>query len=160
MRLRSISTILHEVFDRAPHWLAHRKSWWNLLLIPLGLGGVGVITSGLFHFMWWVHLLFYPVHAGHQGEFWNSGISLSAFVPSLLFVVPPFFASMPLAALMSNGILWLVPTIREVFEKEAKALPRTSFGGTMENVLNTTVVLVPICMLLSFLGAVSLSSLK
>ena len=137
-----------------------RKSPWNLLLIPLVCGLCALFTIDLFRFMWHVHVFFYPAHRGALSEFWNEGLSLKAFASSFLLAVPLFFAALPLAMICTNLFVWFIPQAKKTFEKEAQGYEGTSFRDSMKGIVKISIIVVPICLILSFIGAVTLSSLK
>jgi hypothetical protein len=71
---------------RAQQRATRRKSLWNLILIPLFLGGAGLITYALFQIMWRIHIIIYPAHIGKLGEFWGEGIGDYSADP---FIIKP-----------------------------------------------------------------------
>src|SRR5262249_8644481 len=72
-----------------------RKSAWNLVLIPLVVGGVGGTMYVLFRTMWYIHTVIYPAHVGRLAEFWGKNMSFASFVSSFLLLMPLFFAALP-----------------------------------------------------------------
>ncbi len=147
-------------FDRARRRAARRKSPWNLVLIPLGLGGIGGAFYGLFQVMWRIHTLLYPGHAGHVREFWGAGIGTGAFVSSFLLAVPLFFAAIPIGMLLANLVAWLIPPARRAFAREAGGVEGASFRQAMGELGKVALLIVPICLLLSGIGAATLTSLR
>ena len=160
--LRNISKEIRTrgYFARARQRAQRRKSPWNLILIPLDLIGIGGFTYILFQIMWRVNTAIYPDHAGRLGEFWGKGIGFNAFVSSFLLLMPLFFAAIPLGLLFANSIAWIIPPARRVFDGEAEGVKWASFPEAMGGVWNVAMVLVPICLLLSLIGALTLKSLK
>ena len=137
-----------------------RTSPWNVPLIPLVFGGLGFIGYALFKMMWFVHTYFYPAHAGRLGEFWGADISGRSFISSFLLAVPLFFAALPLSLMLANCAMWCVPAAREAFMREGQADPWLLFPVAMRQLALISLFVVPVCLLLSLLGAVTLKSLK
>lgn len=162
---RALGEIAKEVstkgyVSRARQRAARRKSPWNLVLILLGLGGIAGTLYVLVQLMWRVHTLFYPAHVGRFHEFWGNGIGAGAFVSSFLLVVPLFFAAIPIGMLLTNLVAWLIPPARRAFAREAEGVEGASFRQTMGELGKVALVLVPICLLLSGIGAATLSNLR
>lgn len=162
--LRPDNNILKEIFrkdylSRARERAKRRRNPWNLILLPIGLACIIVIGYALFQIMWRVHVHYFPDHAHRFDEFWNAGISPRAFRSSFLLMIPLFIAAVPLGLLTSNGIAWCIPPARRVFDAEGQTVGLT-FGKAMRDLLLLAAIVVPLCLMLSFYGAVSLESLK
>lgn len=147
-------------FRRAQQRAARRKSPWNLILIPLFLGGAGLISYALFQIMWYIHVIIYPAHIGKLGEFWGKGIGASSFISSFLLVMPLLFASIPISMLLTNAILWLVAPARRAFDREARGIKWASFRESIAGLWAITLIIVPILLSLSLLGAATLKNLR
>ena len=81
--------IADEVFSagflgRARLRARRRRSPWNLVLIPLFLGGAGAAGYAFFTLVWHVHTWIYPAHSGRLRDFWPRGLGFPAFVSSFL----------------------------------------------------------------------------
>lgn len=160
--LRNIAT---EVFsrgysERARQRAQRRRSPWNLVLIPLSLGSMAFIWYALFQLMWRVHTWFYPSHVGRLREFWAEGLDFSAFMSSFLLLMPLLFAGIPLGMIFANAVAWCIPAARRAFAREAEGVKWASFPEAMEGLTKIALVMVPICLILSFLGALTLEHLK
>jgi hypothetical protein len=139
---------------------AKRKSAWNLLgalIIIIALAPVGY---GLWLFAWKVHLLFYPAHAAHLREFWQSGLSAGAFVSSFLLTLPLFVPAIVIACLTSNALMWLVPPARRAMNAEAAGDEEMTFRGANLGLLKWGGIASGISFLLVLIGAATLSSLR
>lgn len=147
-------------FERARQRAKRRKSPWNLVLIPLWVGSMAFICYALFQLMWGVHAWLYPDHVGRFREFWAGRIGLPAFVSSFLLLIPLLFAAIPLGMIFANAVAWCIPPARRVFEREAKGVKWTSFPEAMKGLTKIALVMVPICLMLSFIGALTLVNLK
>ena len=53
---------IYEFYTEARQRAKRRKSPWNLILIPLVIGGIGSVWYGLFQLMWKIHINIYPEH--------------------------------------------------------------------------------------------------
>ena len=95
---------IDEFYTEARQRAKRRKSPWNLILIPLVIGGIGSVWYGLFQLMWKIHINIYPEHIGRFNEFWQKGISGRSFISSFLLMMPLFFASIPLGMILTNLI--------------------------------------------------------
>lgn len=104
--------------------------------------------------------MLYPAHDGHLGEFWRRGIGFPAFVSSFLLVLPLVFAGIPISMLMANSITWCIPVARRAFQREGEAETAYSFPVAMRQLWRLSRAMIPICLLLSLLGAATLTNLK
>ncbi len=145
---------------RARQRAQRRKSPWNLLLIPFGIGGVGGSAYILFQIMWRIHVALYPGHAGRFNEFWQGGVSFASFVSSFLLLVPLFVASLPIGLMFTNCVAWCIVPARRAFEREAEGVKWASFRESMRGLWVIVRIVVPGCLLLSFIGAATLRSLR
>lgn len=114
----------------------------------------------LFQIMWRVHTAIYPAHTGRLHELWGSGISVGSFVSSVLLVVPLFFAALPIGMILANLAAWLIPPARRAFTREAEGVEGASFRQATCELGKLALILVPICLLLSGIGAATLGSLR
>lgn len=146
--------------DRVRARASKRTSPWNLLLIPLFLAGFFLIPYVLFRCMWAVHIFLYPAHNGHLGEFWGRGIGFPSFVSSFLLLIPLVFAGVPMSMMMANCITWFIPAARGAFRREGEVEPAFSFPVAMRQLWRVSRVMVPICLLLSLVGAGTLVNLR
>jgi hypothetical protein len=74
-----------------PGWrerAAERKSPWDFIGILLGFLVFPIIWFYLFQATWLPHVHFYPMHAGHEREFWGHGVSTRALISSFLMALP------------------------------------------------------------------------
>lgn len=129
-------------FQRARQRAQRRKSPWNLILIPLAIGGIGtawfLLARGLLN----LQHIFIP----------DSAI-LSGYirVGSILMFVFPVFPSIGIGMIMANLIAWCIPPARKVFEKEAKGIKSTSFTKANRHLIIFSLILfaavAPMCLL-------------
>ena len=147
-------------FERARQRTKRRKSPWNLVLIPLGFGSMAFICYTLFQLMWRVHTWLHPDHVGRFREFWAEGIGFPAFISSFLLVMPLLFAAIPLGMIFANAVAWCIPPARRAFAREANGVKWASFPEAMRGLTKLALVMAPICLALSFIGALTLVNLK
>jgi hypothetical protein len=156
--------LLQRGMDRwRPGWrqrAAKKKSPWDFVCLLLGIGLIPVLWWYLFRAAWLLHVHFYPAHAGHLGEFWRDGISGRAFASSFLMSMPLFCPAVTAALLLSNIVMWLIPPVRRVMEREAAGDPEMTFRGANIGLLKFGGIGSAICFLLSFIGIATLSSLR
>lgn len=149
-----------DYLSRAKARAKRRKSLWNLILLPFLFGFWACVTYVLFRLMWWIHILVYPQHDGRMHEFWRKGNGTPAFISSFLLLIPLLFAALPISMLLSNCLAWCIPMARKVFEKEAIGYKRASFKEAIRDLLIVSKYIVPICLLLSLIGALTLKELR
>jgi hypothetical protein len=135
-----------------------RRSPWNLVLIPLGLGSVIAVNYLLFRVVWEVHTLFYPSH--HLHDFWQRGITLGSFVPSFLMVFAPTPGSIGAGLMLGNLLAWTIPGARRTFNAEASGFPGTDFRSAMRGLWQWVCVTLPAGMVIALGSAYFLKSLK
>lgn len=130
------------------------------MLIPLVLSAVGGTMYVLFRIMWEIHTAIYPSHVGQIADFWGKNISLSSFISSFLLLVPLFFASLSIGMIIANGIAWLIPPARRTFAREAEGVVGASFPDAISELWKAALIIVPVCLILSCIGAATLSDLR
>jgi len=101
--------------------------------------------------MWFVHTLFHPSHAGQLKYFWHNGGPLF-----ILLAMPLFLAAVCPAFVVTNFMVWCVTPLRKIFDKEAKGFPGTDFRSATKGLIRLSLIMVPVCLLLSLLGAIIL----
>ena len=124
------------------------------------MGGIAGSAYVLFQIMWWIHITLYPGHAGRFNEFWQEGVSFQSFVSSFLMLIPLLFAALLIGLMFANCVAWCVVPARRAFDREAKGLKWASFRESMGGLWVIARILVPGCLLLSFIGAATLRSLR
>lgn len=94
-----------------------RKSRWNLLLLPAVLLPLVTIWAGLCG----------AANSMHMYLFSGESLRTAKGVWPILATLSPFFAALPLAMLVGNLVVWLVPPARRALDSEAIPHPGTSF---------------------------------
>ena len=152
------------LLDRTrPGWRerqARRKSLWHLPITIVMIGLLSGLWYVLFKGMWQVHLLWHPEHAGHLQEFWPKGIRPRSFVASALLVLPLFLPALGISMILTNLLFWLVGPARHTFEREAGGDPEMTFRGANGKLLIALLILVPVGIGLSLIGAWLLADLR
>jgi len=144
-------------YGRARQRAQRRKSPWNILLLPLVGGGVWLCASILWVVMWRVHVAIYPDHAGVTFKELVGGRTTFGF---FLFFFPLLFASMPLGYMLANCIAWCIGPARKAFDSEARGFPGTSFRASQRGLWMIGKYVIPLCLLLSLIGALTMRTLK
>lgn len=161
---KGIKNLLMEIrsFDagKAMSRSRQRNGFLSFLKVILMLGFAQVIFMGLFNCMWLVHVYFYPAHEGKFYEFWREGISPLSFISSFLMVMPLIFAAIPLGMILANCVLFSIPFVRRLIEQETETVKGKNFGESMSDIFIICVFFVPVCLVLSLIGAVTLSDLR
>jgi hypothetical protein len=121
-----------------------RRSPWNLLLIP-----AVVLPFGLF---WWaVAKGLEAIHgARYPGE---NLITASHSVGVAVAAVSPAFAAIPIAMLVGNCLVRLVPPARRVLDAEAAPYPGTGFHSAQNRLVQLSKYVVPTGLAVGLLGA-------
>lgn len=135
-----------------------RKSPWNLVLFALIFALIPALWWASFQIMWRVHVAIYPAHSGHFSEFWNGDETSSSFLSSFLLLIPLLFASAPLAMIISNAAMRIIPPARRALSAEAESVG-LSYAKAMRELLIASMFIVPPALILSALGAITLSKL-
>jgi hypothetical protein len=166
----TLRTISKEIFSKGYLRRAHkradrRKSLWNVPCVVGGFLLIGVLWRTLLHAMWYVHTLFYPEHAGSFSAVFGNFIGDSsprisdASFPCVLLEMPLLFASIPLGFLIANFIMWCIPPARKAMDREAQGIKWGTFVEAQAFLFKIVLIVVPSCLVLSFIGAVTLRHL-
>ena len=144
----SDDSITKEVFSegylkRARVRAQRRKSPWNLLLIPAvvipfgGLWWSGVMAAEL------LHLRLYP----------GQHLLKSQGLGPVLAAISPFFGALPLAMIIGNLLVRLIPPVRRVLDEETRLFPFTKYRNGQKQLFKIALVLVPLSFLFLVIGA-------
>lgn len=149
--------------DLRPGWRkrrVRRRSAWNLLCVGIGFGLLCLYWFGLFRVMWRVHVFFYPEHLDHVRQFWRQNISHKAFASSFLIFMPLMLPSIVFGFLSANCLVWLIPPARRAMQGEAGSRKEMTFAGANAGLIRWGAMPSLICMVLSLVGALTLTSLQ
>ena len=122
-------------------------------MIPLVVIGVFGVSIGLFSLLWQLSIWVHPENAGMLRDV--MGGSQRQF-SQFLVTLPCILASIPLGMLFANCVAWCIPAARRTFEREAKGVRRASFRASMSGLGKFTMYVVPICVALGVVGALTL----
>jgi len=156
--MRNVLDKVNEYFVRARNRAQRRKSIWDFLLILICLGIAFALWFGLFKLVWLFHVGVYPTHEFKR--FWNDGVSIKGFVLSFLMVFGIMPGALSLGFILGNFFFWLVPFAKRTFEAEARGYPGTRFSEATRGLLKVCIWTLPSGLLISFLAAFYLNSLK
>lgn len=121
-----------------------RKSPWNFMLIPAVVLPSVIIWSCIFLLLNQMHALWFPgqsFYSDPQG------------VGPILTAVAPLFPSGTLGMLIGNRLLFSVPIIRRILDKEATGINGASYKNAQKTLLDISVILLPISLALAVYGA-------
>lgn len=156
--------LIQKALDKLrPGWRnrkAKQKSPWNLVCMLVGLGLLPVLWYALFQAAWGLHVQLYPEHGALKKEFWSAGISLRAFIPSFLMLMPLSVPATMAALLSANCLMWLIPAARRTMEAEAAGDREMTFSGSNAGLIKWGGVASAACIILSMIGLATLKSLK
>lgn len=126
-----------------------RRSPWNLVLIPLAIGGVGATWYAFLVLLAAVRNLVVPEHSATLGE-----LSRCEGMFPIVFFVSSFVAAIPVGLVLGNSLAWCVASARRTFEKEAQGVWHASYSDVQRDLLVIAVYSVPPALLLAFGGGV------
>lgn len=138
-------TFVHNARQRA----ARRKSPWNLLLpallLPLwfALGYIG------FEAAWRLHLAWHPQDIGHMLEYWRHGMD----APRFMMLIPPMLGALPLAMVITNFLVSLLPAARRAMDNEARGTPGVDYASSQRALLRFAAVVSGVSALAAVFGA-------
>lgn len=69
-----------------------------------------------------------------------------------IYMVSWLFAAIPLSMLAANALLWCVPPLRRIFEREAEGYPGTDYASTQKSLLRLGMPLLAICAAVAYLS--------
>jgi hypothetical protein len=120
------------------------KSPWNLVQIPLTIGGIAVFYWLFLHLVLFGVSIFRPSHA-----------TLRTYSEDAhdFILIPLVLASMPFGMMFSNVIVWLIPPLRRIQEREALGYKGTDFVSSMRGLALMALILTPAGILISVLVA-------
>jgi hypothetical protein len=156
--------LIEKALDKLrPGWRkrqAKRKSPWNLVCVLVGFGLVAVFWYALFQAAWGLHVQLYPEHGALKKAFWGRGISLRAFIPSFLMLMPLAVPAMTAGFLSANCLMWFIPAARRTMEAEAAGDREMTVAGSNAGLIKWGGLASAVCVILSIIGIATLKSLK
>lgn len=111
-----------------------RKSPLHLLFLPIGFTGGAVFCYASVQLVCAVAGLFRPSITSFAGH---------AEPAKTLIVLPLFFASIPVALLLTNLVTWIIPPARRFFDREASGRRRGDFASACHALLKVAMYSVP-----------------
>jgi hypothetical protein len=105
-------------------------------------------------------VFFYPEHLDHVRQFWRQNISHKAFASSFLIFMPLMLPSIVFGFLSANCLVWLIPPARRAMQGEAGSRKEMTFAGANAGLIRWGAMPSLICMVLSLVGALTLTSLQ
>ncbi|MBJ6802809.1 hypothetical protein [Geomonas propionica] len=133
-----------DYIEKARFRAKRRKSAWNLLLLPAIITSLCALWVGSYKVLNTLHS---TVHPGQNFGITGKGLG------AVLAAVTPFFGALPVAMIIGNFLVWLIPPARKALDEEAKPFPSTSFINAQKQLLKLAYVLVPVSLALGILGA-------
>jgi hypothetical protein len=136
------------------------KNRWTILVMLLFLAAVPSFWYLQFRGMWFVHTIFYPEHTGRISEFWNRNIAIQSFISSFMLTIPLCVGSIPLAGITANLIVWCIPPARRTMDRKTKGNLCLCFSSSNKLFFKAALFVIPICLLVSLIGAATLKTLR
>ncbi len=90
-----------------------------------------------------LHLKYYP----------RQYLSKSQGLGTIFVAISPFFGAIPLAMIIGNFLVWLIPPVRQVLEDEARPFPSTKYKNAQKQLFKLALFFVPISLLFAIIGA-------
>ncbi len=120
-----------------------RKSGWNLLLLPAVLIPLVAVWAGLCGTANVMHMHLFP------GE----SLRTAKGAWPILATLASFFAALPLAMLVGNLVVWLIPSARHALNSETIAHPGTSFRASQAALIRLALYMSPFSIAVSLVAA-------
>ena len=121
------------------------KSPWNLLQLPLTIGGIAMTYWVFIQIDFLIIRIIRPDHPAL-----NSYLSEDT---REFIEIPFFFAAMPIGMMISNIVIWLIPPLRRIQEREAIGHKGTDFKGSMRGLGVFALIVIPVGFSISILVA-------
>ncbi|MBI1212955.1 MAG: hypothetical protein GC190_15945 [Alphaproteobacteria bacterium] len=71
-----------------------------------------------------------------------------------LIVIAAIFAGIPLALMLSNVLVWVVPPLRDIENKAFAKVPNATFADGMRQLSYVAALTVPICLIAAAMGII------
>jgi hypothetical protein len=132
-------------YEEARRRAQRLRSPWNLLLIPAVVLPAGSLWWGAVKGLEALHAVFYPAQNLRTAS--NS-------IGAIFATVSPFFATIPVAMIVGNYLVWLIPPARRVLAREAEPHPGTGFREAQRQLIQCAKYMVPLGLSVGIIGAV------
>ena len=123
-------------YNKARSRAKRSRNSWNLLQIPLVVGGVALVT--------WIFLQIILLIMSHLR---GKPITLTSYRLEDIrefIVIPLAVAAMPLGMMLSNFVMWLILPLRKIQEEEVSGHEGGDFGSSMRGLGRFAAFSVPI----------------
>lgn len=74
-------------------------------------------------------------------------------VPVIVFTMAPFFPAVGLSMILANFLLWLIPPVRRIFDREAAPFPETSFSRSQRKLAVFTAIAAAVAWPVMFIAS-------
>ena len=132
---------------------SRRKSKWNFLLLlifPLWLA----IWWASVELTWVAYVLLFLRSASAVSPYWMRSMGPGQMsLASFLLMFPLFFATMPLAMVIGNFLIYRIPAARRAMDAEDRAFPGTEYTTGQRELKRLAIMLLPIAIVITLIGA-------
>jgi hypothetical protein len=139
--MKKIDTWISEARSRAQR----RRSPWNLLLFLVVAVMIGLV---------WFNACRFILYLPHNSAVPFAEIAKGHDLQMIFVMISLFFPSIAWGMIFANAIMWMLPSARRTFEREAQGHKGCSFfeamSGLMKFALTATVIAVPIALIASY----------
>jgi hypothetical protein len=137
-----------EWLSNAQNRAQRRKTAWNLLLplfaVPLWVAFTWLLVAGA----WTAHLALHPELVGATRKFPTLVTGVTA-----LMLFPSFVAAVFPALVVSNFLVYLIPSARRALDKEDRGFSGVDYVSSQSALIRIGKFILPAAVVLGFIGA-------
>lgn len=129
--------------DEARARARRRKSGWNILLFAV-ISIVMLATA----IGWAIASVML-----HRGLYPDQGPGFDKGIAAIMATVSGLFAAIPIAMIVGNFLVWMIPPAQRALDDEARTVKGTDFFSAQRQLLKLAATIVPVALLLAIIGA-------
>lgn len=100
------------------------------------------------------HVFLFLRSAAAVSPYWMRGIGSGPMtLASALLIFPLFIATVPVAMVVGNFLIYLIPAARRAMDAEDRAFPGTEYTTAQRELKRLAAMLLPVAILLSLIGS-------
>ena len=133
--------------DKAQERARRRRSPWNLLLVPAVIAPWSLL---------WFTSASMIAHVARRLRPELNFVLIPDTSGGILIALGLFFAWLPVAMILANLMIAVVPAAKRTLDDEARGVPGTDFVSANRRLLKAMAVMTPLGLLVALLGAIFL----
>ena len=132
-------------FEESREKARRRRSPWNLLLVPAVVAPWSLL---------WFTSASVIGHIARRLHPEQNFVLIPDSSGGILIAIGLFFAWLPVAMILANLIVVVIPVVKRTLDDEARGVPKTDFVSANRGLLKVMAVMTPLGLVVAIIGAI------